>query len=87
MENAKFPVLHEDFGDIFLFRTLRGVLKASGYPFFGFSDLYSPSPKRLRVQLSALINLAKFREEQLDFLEELNEPVRIMHLFSLICPT
>lgn len=74
-ENAKFPILHEDFGDMFFFRTLRGVLKASGYPFFGLSDLHAPTPKRLRVQLSALINLAKFREEQLEFLEQLHEPV------------
>lgn len=82
-ENLKFPSLHQDFGDVFFFRTLRQVLSAAGYHSFSLSDVHAPNPKRLRVQLSALINLAKFREEQLELLEQLNEPVRQKDIFFL----
>ena len=83
-QQATFPTLHEDFGDMFLFRTLRAVLQGAGYPFFGISDLHAPTPKRLRIHLSALINLAKFREENIDFLEQLQEPVRSGIFISLL---
>ena len=75
--HAKYPVLHEDFGDMFLFRTLRLVLDSAGYPFFSLADLHAPSPKRLRLQLCAMINFAKYRQEKLDLWEEANKPVRV----------
>jgi len=75
-EKTKFPTLHEDLGDMFFFRTLRALLKAAGYSSFSLSDMVAPSPKRLRIQLSALLNFIKFREEQVEVLELLNEPVR-----------
>lgn len=75
-ENSPSASLHEDFADIFFFRALRSLLVAAGYDTFGLKDLHAPSPKRLRVQLSALINFAKFQQEEIDFLAELNETVR-----------
>lgn len=39
---------------------------------FGMKDLIRPEPARLRIILSAIINFAKFREEQLGLLDELN---------------
>jgi Nuf2 family len=47
------------------------------YPNFSLRDLHAPDAKRLRHQLSAVINFAKFREEQLKFYAELNEPVSV----------
>jgi hypothetical protein len=43
---------------------------------FGWKDLICPTPKRFRDQLSAAINMFKFREDQLKIYAELNEPVR-----------
>lgn len=39
---------------------------------FGMKDLIRPEPVRLRIVLSAIINFAKFREEQLGLMDELN---------------
>lgn len=39
---------------------------------FGFKDLIRPEGPRLRIILSAIINFAKFREEQLSVFEEFN---------------
>ena len=52
----------------------------AGYASFSWRDLHCPTPKRLRYQLSAIINLAKYREEQLRVYAELNEPVRILSM-------
>ena len=38
-------------------------MRTCGYPDFGFKDLAMPTPKRLRRQLSALINFLKYRED------------------------
>lgn len=40
---------------------------------FGLKDIIRPDPPRLRIILSAVINFAKFREEQLSLLEELSK--------------
>ena len=39
---------------------------------FGFKDLIRPEGPRLRIILSAIINFAKFREEQLSVFEDFN---------------
>lgn len=72
--DVDYPELHEDRTEANFFRHLQKLMKTCGYNDFSWRDLYHPSPKRLRFQLSAIINLAKFREEQLRVYAELNEP-------------
>lgn len=72
---AKFPTVHEDFSDVKFFLELRKFMETCGYHDFGWKDLHTPTAKRFRYQLSAVINLAKFREDQLKLYAELNEPV------------
>jgi len=71
---SKHPETHEDFSDVRLFLELRKFMEVCGYYDFGWKDLYSPTAKRFRSQLSAAINMAKFREDQLKLYAELNEP-------------
>lgn len=68
--------LHQEFSELAFFQALRECLSTCGYTDFSWRDLYAPTSKRLRHQLSAIINLAKFREEQIKVYGELNEPVR-----------
>ena len=66
--------LHENFVDVLFFQEMRKLMKTCGIVDFSWKDLYVPTSKRLRCQLSATINMAKFREEQLKIYAELNEP-------------
>ena len=66
--------LHENFVDVLFFQELRKLMKTCGVVDFSWKDLLVPTSKRLRCQLSATINMAKFREEQLKIYAELNEP-------------
>lgn len=66
--------LHDDFVDILFFKEMRQFMKTCGITDFSWKDLHYPTAKRLRCQLSAIINMAKFREEQLGLYEQLNEP-------------
>jgi len=71
---SKYPQTHEDFSDVRFFLELRKLMELCGYYDFGWKDLHSPTAKRFRSQVSAAINLAKFREDQLKLYAELNEP-------------
>lgn len=71
-----FKSTHTGFGDVPLFRAVRRLMEIAGYDHFSLRDLYAPEAKRLKQQLSAVINMAKHREEQLRFYTELIEPVR-----------
>ena len=55
----------------------RKLLSTAGIADFTITDLANPDPRRLRVNLSALINFAKFREEKLvtyvEFTKETDE--------------
>lgn len=62
--------------DVKLFLKLRTCLHTCGLYDFSWKDLHTPTAKRLRWQLSAIVNLAKFREDQLLVYSDLNEPVR-----------
>ncbi|RLN90561.1 hypothetical protein BBJ28_00022316 [Nothophytophthora sp. Chile5] len=67
-----FPELHADsIPELSFFRASQRLLAACGVDDFGLQDLLAPSPKRVRRQLSALINFAKFREERLAAFSEL----------------
>lgn len=59
------------------YKSLRKCMKACGIHDFGWKDLHYPTAKRFRSQLSAAINMAKFREDQLKLYAELNAPVRL----------
>jgi len=73
-----YPDLHssESFNEFTFFTELSNLMEICGYYDFSWRDLHAPESKRLRLQLSAVLNLAKFREEQLKVYAELNEPVR-----------
>ncbi|KAL3937584.1 MAG: hypothetical protein SGBAC_007342 [Bacillariaceae sp.] len=68
------PEVHDSFTDMLFFRDLRKCMNTCGVFDFSWKDLHVPRKDRLRTQLSALINMAKFREEQLKMYAELNEP-------------
>jgi hypothetical protein len=70
------PSLHQDFGEVNFFLALRNFMTMIGFPNFSLRDLNVPTGKRLRIQLSAVINFAKFRDEQLKAYVKLSEPVR-----------
>ena len=53
-------------------------MKTCGIHDFGWKDLHFPNTKRFRSQLSAAINMAKFREDQLKLYAELNAPVSLV---------
>jgi hypothetical protein len=70
-----YPELHQEFNELQFYICVRDLMTMAGYASFSWRDLHCPTPKRLRYQLSAIINLAKYREEQLRVYAELNEPV------------
>jgi kinetochore protein Nuf2 len=73
-DHLPHPDIHDDFTDMFFFRELRKCLATCGIYDFSLKDIHIPTAKRFRCQLSAIINMAKFREEQLKVYAELNEP-------------
>jgi kinetochore protein Nuf2 len=67
--------LHEDnMVEMLFFQEMRQCMKTCGILDFSWKDLHYATAKRFRCQLSATINMAKFREEQLKIYSELNEP-------------
>jgi kinetochore protein Nuf2 len=72
---SKFPQLHQDFESVRLFLQVKKCMEICGFYDFGLKDFFMPTAKRFRIQLSAAINMAKFREDQLKLYAELNEPV------------
>ena len=78
-EVSKFPQLHTDFESVRLFLHVKKCMRICGVYDFGLKDFFIPTPKRFRIQLSAAINLAKFREDQLKLYAELNEPVSALN--------
>jgi len=66
--------LHDNFVDMLFFKEMCKMMETCGIVDFSWKDIHVPTLKRLRCQLSAAINMAKFREEQLKIYAELNEP-------------
>ena len=79
-----YPELHQEFSELQFYTCLRDLLTLSGYASFSWRDIHCPTAKRLRYQLSAIINLAKYREDQLRVYAELNEPVRTRIYIQLV---
>lgn len=68
-----YPELHEEsIPQINSFRACSKMMEVCGIQDFSMKDFMLPSSKRLRRQLSGIINFAKFREERLQLLTGLN---------------
>uniref|UniRef100_M4BQH3 Uncharacterized protein n=1 Tax=Hyaloperonospora arabidopsidis (strain Emoy2) TaxID=559515 RepID=M4BQH3_HYAAE len=66
LPTLSYPEIHsESIPELTFYRTAQHLLAACGVHDFGLRDVLHPTPKRVRRQLSALINFAKFREERL----------------------
>ena len=74
LDGMKYSDLHDEVTDVLFFQELRKCLATCCVYDFSWKDLHNPTSKRLRVQLSAILNMAKFREEQLKVFSELCEP-------------
>lgn len=71
MEMLEYPDLHMDsISLISFYRTILRLMIEVGVEDFSLRDLIRPEGTRLRLILSAVINFAKFREEQLAVFEE-----------------
>jgi len=67
------PDLHEDsIPELAFFRACSKMMRICGIMDFSIQDVVKPSSKRLRRQLSGIINFAKFREERLMMYTELS---------------
>ena len=84
--DCDYPEVHapESYSELTFFTELRKLMDICGYYDFSWRDLYAPESKRLRLQLSAVVNLAKFRQEQLKVYAELNEPVSLFYCLFLL---
>jgi chromosome segregation ATPase len=61
-----YPTLHEDsIPQINFLRACQKMMETCGIVDFSIRDFIEPSAKRLRRQLSGIINFAKFREERM----------------------
>lgn len=64
-QNVQYPILYEEATRFLcIFRTLQHIHKLSGVDDFCFADLLKPDTKRLRRNLSALINFCRFKEDE-----------------------
>jgi len=73
-DNLPYPEIHdESLLDLKFLKACMKLMKVCGlYNNFGWNDLYAPTYKRLRRQLSAAINFIKFREDRLQIYEKLH---------------
>jgi Nuf2 family len=65
--------LHCNFVDFLFFLELRSIVEAAGYDKFSLRDLHTPTPRRLQIILSNLINFCKYREQQIPVYTSLME--------------
>ncbi|GMH61795.1 hypothetical protein TL16_g03338, partial [Triparma laevis f. inornata] len=73
LSSLNYPELHEDsIPELAFLRAAGKMMRICGIPDYGIKDVTAPSAKRLRRQLSGIINFAKFREERLQMYAELN---------------
>jgi len=71
LQAMNYPELHEDsIPQINCFRILQQLFQRYGIKDFCLNDITSPSPRRLRIQLSYAVNFLKYREERLEALAE-----------------
>ena len=74
-----YPELHEEsISQLNSFRAVSKMMEICGIQDFSMKDFMAPSAKRLRRQLSGIINFAKFREERLVLLSDLNSTREVL---------
>ena len=72
LQSLNYPELHEDsVSELAHFRAIHRVMEACGVHDFSVMDMLAPNHKRLKRQLSAVINFAKFREERIGLYAQL----------------
>jgi kinetochore protein Nuf2 len=73
LQSLNNPELHEEsIPYLHAFRAVAKMMKISGITDFSIKDYLQPSAKRLRRQLSGIINFAKFREERFALLQDVS---------------
>ena len=75
IDALEFPELHdESIASITFIKSISKLMRASGIQDFSIvKDLYKPEHPRLKRNLSAIINFAKFREEKLNLFTQLQD--------------
>ncbi len=73
-QGLPYPELHEDsFTNLRSIKALMKVMRLCGVQDFGLHDLHSPTTKRFKKHLSAIINYLKYKiEKQSSLLNEIN---------------
>ena len=72
LQSLNYPELHEDsVSELAHFRAIHRMMAACGVHDFSVMDMLAPNHKRLKRQLSAVINFAKFREERIGLYAQL----------------
>eukprot|EP00588_Corethron_pennatum_P010731 CAMPEP_0194280680 /NCGR_PEP_ID=MMETSP0169-20130528/18334_1 /TAXON_ID=218684 /ORGANISM="Corethron pennatum, Strain L29A3" /LENGTH=409 /DNA_ID=CAMNT_0039025491 /DNA_START=224 /DNA_END=1450 /DNA_ORIENTATION=+ len=79
LQGLAYPELYDDtFFQLSLVRESTRLMTICGELDFGHLDFVAPSAERLQQQLSAVINLAKYRVESLEFYRAMNEDREIV---------
>uniref|UniRef100_A0A7S0CD28 Kinetochore protein Nuf2 N-terminal domain-containing protein n=1 Tax=Proboscia inermis TaxID=420281 RepID=A0A7S0CD28_9STRA len=74
IESLPFPDLHVDSaGELKFIKCSMKLMKSCGIHDFGIKDLHAPTAKRLRRQLSAAINLMRYKEDKINVYTMLHE--------------
>ena len=74
MQCLSNPTLYEEaVSEIAFLRATMKLMRTCGVMDFGLKDFQYPTSRRLKKQLSAVINLIKFREDRLQMYQELYE--------------
>jgi len=73
-KSFSYPEVHdESILETHFFFLTKKFMNICGIPDFSLRDLFAPTSKRLRIQLSGAINFIKFREERITMYAELVE--------------
>ena len=75
LQDLAWPQLHENsIPELAFWRECSRLMHICGVNDFIMTDYTKPDPKRLRKQLSAIVNFAKFKEERLDMYHKITAP-------------
>lgn len=90
IKNNNYPELYIDaLPEIKFFILLTKLMTICGNTDFGFKDLQLPQYKRFKLQLSAVINFLKFKEDMQHLVEQGQDEVRrekgVVCLLQVVC--